>query len=150
MKFNNTKTCAIQEIYDLRYHKTPEEAMEAFCKSELNEPETFVGWRLQPKTLYSFYMFSSGVPKPDGTSKDAKEYCENGGGFKPLGNYGTDFANFIVKNDLGVVTASNVVVNKAFHKDHANQVWLWSPDRETLMKWYQSRKTADELVKEIA
>lgn len=146
MKFTDTHCCAIQEISGLRMHKTPEEAMEAFCKANLDDgtPLAFKGYRCQGKNLFSFYMFTGSVPiagRVGGT-----EYVE-GQGFQPLNkDYGPRFAEFIRTRGFGSVTESPAIPNKAFHPDHANVIWIWAPDRASIEAWWTKRK-ADKMPK---
>jgi hypothetical protein len=142
MIFKNTESCAVQEISKLRLHKTPEDAMEAFCKSELQRPSTFKGFPLAARSMYSFYIFTAGVEIPGVRGQEWVAEM----GFVPLGGYGPAFARFIVDNELGTVVESPVIVNKAFHKDHANQVWIWAPDRAKLEIWWADRQNKKEKV----
>ena len=141
MKFSNTNCCAVQEISGLRMYKGPEEAMEAFCKANLDDgnPLAYKGYRCQPRTLFSFYLFTGSVGiqgKPRGN-----EWVD-GKGFLPVDpDYGPKFAALILKNGLGSVIESPAIPNKAFHPDHANVVWIWAPDKDAIDKWWKTRKT---------
>lgn len=119
MNFKVTGSCAVQEITGLRGHSEARYAMQDFCRQNLKSRVMFGGAIGAIDTLYSFYLFT------------AANYD------KP---YGTNFATFIKDHNLGVVWGSEKVVNTAFHPDHSNQVWIWTPDVPALRAWWDANK----------
>jgi len=129
------------EISGLRMYGSPEEAMEAFCRANLEDGKSlaYKGYRCQPRTLYSFYMFTGSIPI---TGKVSNEWVVELG-FVPIDrDYGPKFAKFIVEKGLGSVTESPPVPNKAFHPDHANVIWIWAPDKKAIDGWWETRMVA--------
>lgn len=127
MQFKDTNCCGVKEIWSLSAHRSPELAMDEFCKYHLGTIRnvTYHGMKARPQTIYSFYLFTAAIMKS----------C--------LGNYpatyGPDFANFIRLNKLGTVTRTRAVFNLAFHPDHKVQAWLWCPNVKRLQKWWEDR-----------
>jgi hypothetical protein len=116
----------VKEITNLSSHSTAKEAMASFCQLNLRKKPKYCGQEWNSKgQLYCFYLFTSG-------------------GSSYRGDYGGNFAAYIKKHKLGYVTASPPVQNLAFHPEHANQAWLWSPDVKALEKWWDERKPAGE------
>ena len=124
MNMYKTNCCAIQEIGGLSYHYTAAEAMMAFCKANLDTDVKYGANNAAYNTLYSFYLFTAGV------------YGE------ARRNYGKNFANFIKEHKLGTVWASRIVKNRAFHPEHSNQVWIWTPDTAALREWWRNNKSS--------
>lgn len=119
MNFVKTACCAIQEIHNLRNHTTAKEAMVSFCQQALLERPKFgtsVGYQDQ---IYSFYLFTAAI----------------GSGYYDR-SYGQDFYDFIVSNGLGDVYQSARRPNKAWHPDHENQVYIWTPNHEAIKAWW--------------
>jgi hypothetical protein len=97
--------------------------MKAFCKLTLPGLTKFGGTPHQSgHTLYSFYVFSA-----------ALDYY--GEGLYGGRNYGEEFAAYIRANNLGKVIETDNVPNVAFHPDHCNKLWIWTPDETALYKW---------------
>jgi hypothetical protein len=126
MVFIRTASCAIQEISSLSSHPSSLDAMVDFCQQNLiNYGSVKYGSTIAMRdTIYSFYLFTCAV------SKDGGPYFYEGF------NYGPNFARFIKENDLGSVLESEVKVNEAYHSDHANQVFIWSPNLKALRAWW--------------
>lgn len=77
-------------------------------------------------TLFSFYVFSAAVMK------------------KELRNYGDELAEFIREQKLGEVLETPAMQNIAYHKDHANKIYVWTVDHVAVAKWYaEQSKTVD-------
>lgn len=133
MNFKDTGCCAIQEITGLSTHLKAEDAMVAFCKANINggRPK-FGSFSAAPDSVYSFYLFTAAV-----WHSKTKLDQYNVQYYRP---YGAEFAKFIEDNDLGKVVASSIEVNQAFHKDHSNQVWIWTPNKANLKKWWEEYK----------
>jgi hypothetical protein len=137
LEFYDAQSCAIQEIHRLKDFKDdPKGAMVSFCRSNLGRP---VVWKVVDPTgndkgangaLFSFYFFSSSI-------------------YKGRSSYGEQFASFIVDNRLGNLVTTPALLNKAYHPDHANQIWIWMPDLPALNKWWKEnqpkRKVRDKV-----
>ena len=121
MYLKDTECCAIQEIAGLGDHNSAHDAMISFCHQSLPKPPRFCGLEAKRNTVYSFYLFTAACD--DGSSP-----------------YGDDFADLILQEGLGEVIASGKVVNRAFHADHSNQVWIWTPNVEALRAWWELHK----------
>lgn len=135
MTFGKMLCCAIEEIGGLKTHLTAEEAMVAFCKEQILKPVKFGTSPGRVDAIYSFYIFTAAVG--DGYSK----------------KYGHNFAAFIRENSLGSVWESDFIMNNAFHPDHGNQVWVWTPDHEALKAWwsaYEEEQKKKQKVKPVA
>lgn len=92
--------------------------MKQFCKESFNN-------RLSSdptKNFYCFYFFSEAVYK----SPDMKRYS----------GYGYAFADLIRSEKLGDLIETEEVVNVAFHPDHSNKMWVWTPNPAEVYKWY--------------
>lgn len=120
MNFKDTQCCGITEITNLSSHGTDSRgAMVSFCQQQIGEPPRYHGSQVYYLgTLYSFYFFTAAV---------GPAYAK----------YGHAFAEFIEKNKLGKVWESPAIVNKAFHPDHANQVWIFMPDVDAVQAWWK-------------
>ena len=95
-----------------------------FCSTALDEGVKFQS-RKETGVIYSFYLFTAALD--------------------PIGNphgsyrlYGQEFCQFILDHQLGEVWESPARMNTAFHKDHANQVYIWMPDKDALDAWWQT------------
>ncbi len=128
LEFYDAQSCAIQEIHRLKdFQGAPQDAMISFCKSNLGRP---VVWKVVDPSgrdkgaegaLFSFYFFSSSV-------------------YAGRETYGQQFADFITTNGLGKLITTPALANKAYHPDHANQIWIWMPDLPALTKWWKNNQ----------
>ena len=125
VSLHKTKCCAIEEIHGLQHTQSGEEAMVEFCKLELAGPVKFGTSSGVAGTLYSFYLFTSAI--------------KHDGGDLYYGHYAQNFKKFIEDNKLGQVWESWRVKNEAFHYDHSNQVYIWTPDTPALKKWWADK-----------
>lgn len=116
--------------------------MTTFCTFVFDKT-TRVKFRTCPgkeNELYSFYLFTAAVETPS----TPKILPRNNYYYPPVYRpYGSDFAEFIRTNKLGEVIESPKVVNKAFHSNHSNQVWVWTPNRDALKQWWDKEKAKD-------
>lgn len=136
MDFKCTDCCAIQEITNLSSHESGEDAMEDFCRQTIGKGYVKFVTRKEEDVLYSFYLFTAAV--------------EHDGSDNWAGPYGKNFYTYIKEHNLGECWESPVVPNRAFHKDHSNQVYIWIPDHEALKAWYKPRiQVYEEEVNEI-
>lgn len=119
MNMHDTDCCAIQEICGISSHASAKSAMIKFCQINLAVPVSYYGSQAPTQTLFSFYLF---------TSACRDTVADN--------NYGHLFAEYIRKNDLGEVFESQAIVNIAFHDDHANQVFIWTPYLDGVVAWW--------------
>lgn len=123
-------SCASSAISGLSHCKDAEDAIRQFCIAQLVVAKTgFNKTATTFKKIYSHYIFLAG-PEIAG-----KGWSSPSGWYK----YGTEFADYIVKNGLGKVATLPPVVNEMFHPDTTCQVWLWQPDAEALKKWWTKR-----------
>lgn len=131
LSFNMTHCCGFQEISGLRAYKDdPKGAIASFCKVNLGQRVRFGMSTGSANTLYPMYLFSAAV------------HDDVVGGILP--NYGSQLAGYIEDHGLGLVTPSPVVRNAAFHSGHSNQLWIWTPDRDALVKWFDAYKAETE------
>ena len=120
MVINKTSCCAIQDIDQLSAHGTARGAMIAFCQQALHHPPVFMGPtdKGRKDEISSFYLFTAAVSKRHPT-------------------YGQDFYDFIKENELGDVYQSPLRPNRAWHPEHSNQVYVWTPDLKALREWWK-------------
>src|SRR6266496_191824 len=130
MNFKQCNCCAIQEITGLSYSSSALESMKEFCVLNFGKGNATKFGGIIGKDLYSFYLFTSAVDYAG--EKSAYAY-----GGKRL--YGKEFMEFIRENELGEVWESPVTVNAAFHKDHSNQVHIWTPNSGKVRAWWESQ-----------
>lgn len=128
MQMCKMSNCAVQDIDGLSRHGSGEEAMAEFCRLNFSDNGVRFGGGVGKRgTLYSFYIFS----QPVGEGYYAR-------------NYGFDFAKFIKENKLGRVWKSSLRKNYAFHADHHNVVWVWSPVTNKVSKWWEEYKAREK------
>ena len=126
MEMKDTGTCGVEEICGLSGYSTPGAAMKEFCRLNLRKKPKYHNFEFDnPGQLYCFYLFTA--------SLDAYQ-----------GPYGDKFAKLINEEGLGKVVAAVPTVNKAFHPEHKNQAWLWSPDAPALEVWFDKQKAQKE------
>ena len=119
-------SCAVSSISNLGNHKNAKEAMISFCSQEL--PMSSYS-RVFPK-LTSNYVFCAGpevAVGKKGSSHHSKEWVR----------YGSEFAEFIVENDLGKIATPGPILNFKHHRETTCQVWVWQPDQEAMEKWWR-------------
>lgn len=132
LTFHDTHCCAIQEIDGLKgYLDQPKKAMFDFCEKNIATKVKFKGFSANSGVTFSFYLFTAAVYTVKESGKPPYRP-----GAKYGDNYGSQFARFIREHKLGTLLPSPIKKNKAYHRDHFNQAWLWCPDREALVKWY--------------
>ena len=126
MMMHDTGQCGVQEICGLSFYgKDAERAMLEFCKLNIAAENThhrygscyYAGYR-----LFCFYLFTA--------ASEEQGYAK----------YGTAFADYIKEHQLGDVVGTPKTVNRAFHPDHSNQAWLWTPDEDALRAWWDEHK----------
>ncbi len=114
MYLADTQTCGVKEITGLLGGNTITHLNE-FCQKHFGKSPVFKGCDYHNKdTVYCFYLFTQGA-----------------------GNYSGKFADYIEANGLGKVVRTARVKNDAFHPEHSNQAFLWSPSVPNLQKWYK-------------
>ena len=119
----DTACCAMGEIGDLNLHKTPEDAMKAFCKqftdyyskSELHD-------------IGAFYIFSGVVRCQEGNADGCR--CSNH-------DYAPKFAEYIKERGLGIVKESPGRRNRVNHPYHTVKLWIWAPSVKALQTWWK-------------
>lgn len=130
MYIRTLESCAIAEIDQLKSYPDSKAAMMAFCK------QVFEGgiWfrdnkedKARPGAMISFYVFSAPSNYP----------------------YGENFAKLIKEEKFGDVWASEPRLNKAYHPDHSNKMWVWTPDRDALFCWYNDHKAKTVVKKKV-
>lgn len=136
MAFLNLETlacCAVVEMGDIQYFKTPTSALKALCKA--SAPATSRWGEYNDDTadwipglqLSSFYTFS-GIEEVKGGNVNRRGV--------PVG-YASKLAAFIRENRLGTVAASPARTNRLNHPTHVVKVFLWTPAKRNLEAWYK-------------
>lgn len=142
MKFSGwiCGSCAANGIEQLGNEPDAVTAMSNFCRQQLGEINGFTK-AYQP--LFNFYVFVAGPEVPLG---------EPGGGYhsKAWVKYGTEFAEFINKNGLGVVATVPAKLNLKFHPTTKAQIWIWSPDQDAVVKWWNNQQAEVARKKQLA
>jgi hypothetical protein len=110
MYIEDTQCCAMREIAELSQHRTAEDAMMGFCKAHIG---------YYPSLFSAFYIFT-GVVKQPGPYQS---------------KYGPEFASYIKRNKLGIVTESVTRSNRVNHPDHLVKVWTWATSQRGLEAW---------------
>lgn len=135
MEMQNTSSCAIQEIVNLKHGKDAKSNMFSFCQQNLLPGICkFFSARngdLAPLTahgenIFCFYLFTANV-----------EYA----------TYGQDFAKFITDHKLGKLITTEALPNVAYHGGGKCQAWIWTPDAKALRAWYEAEKAARKAAK---
>lgn len=119
MIISSLNCCAVSEVYGLV--DDPRETMQSFCK--LVTPK--YGRYINPR-LGAFYIFTD-VVKYKGTCTQSP--CR-----------GKAFAKFIKDNRLGQITESHERLNRLGAPRHLDKVWVWSPSKRNVLKWWKSNK----------
>jgi hypothetical protein len=143
MNLHDTHCCGVKEIDGLRSHNTPEEAMKKFCELNFKQRLAFRSQPASMGTVYAFYVFTAAVYKkfPKNDYRSSNRYYRR---------YGHEFAQFIKENKLGKIWTSAAIWNVAFHPDHKNKVWIWSPDVVALKAWWEAHKPAEKTKPQVA
>lgn len=122
----NTSCCAVQEIVELRAHKTPHEAMVSFCQQNILQRPKFREPKRDPSPytaagneIFCFYLFTANVDQ---------------------GAYGQNFAKFILENGLGALVNTDPRSNRAFHGEARCQAWIWTVDQDAVRAWWAKNK----------
>jgi len=145
MRFSSLcDSCAGQSITNLSYHKGPEEALLAFCQSQLVFRNGYEWGKTSESPRFTllvpYYSWMAG-PEVSG-----KGHSSSVGWWA----YGTEFAAYIRKHRLGRVSTLGPKINKKYHPDTTCQVWIWSPDQAAVEKWYTKILTPKKVkVKEV-
>lgn len=122
-------SCAIAEISGLGDHKNATEAMVSFCNHALGKPDgKFLKQPNKVTTIYYLFVAGPEVPSTDpGGSHHSKAWVK----------YGTEFAQFILDNDLGDIATLPPRLNLKHHPKTTAQAWLWTPNQEAIEKWWE-------------
>lgn len=138
MEIENTQCCAVSEISDLSYHDNAKDAMLAFCGEHVSNYGDYYYDERPPRSNSilpsAFYIFT-GVVKYKGGEAAAHRHHYN---------YGKAFKAFILKNKLGAVTESQARPNRVNHPNHVVQVWVWSPNKIALNRWWKRNRPKEE------
>ena len=137
MVIASTKCCAVFEIHQLSSYKSAEEALSAFCAQAIPAPPKFHdGTHGSVGELSSFYFFTSAV------SHDGQRAA----GIFSNGNrlYAKEFMELIRREQLGEVWESPTRVNKAFHAQNSNQIYVWMPDNTRLKAWWAKKQAPQQ------
>ena len=134
--FNDTHCCIISEIDKLAlFAGNPKEAMRSFCRQMIGQRMKFKGFTGNPDAMYACYMFSSAIYKANEDRYGASSRTVAKDGIHYV-DYGTEFADFITENKLGTLIKTDILNNKAYHKDHYNRVWIWTVDVDAVKAWW--------------
>jgi hypothetical protein len=124
-------SCAVASIADIGSHKDPVGVLIAFCKGELGVKDVY---RKQYGILTNFYVFCAG-PEVKSTEKGGSGHSKN-----HWPRYGTEFAAYLVENELGEVVTLGPKLNAKHHSTSTAQVWVWSPDQKAVEKWWDKQQ----------
>jgi hypothetical protein len=117
-----TGACSTNAIMNLGRHENAKDALLRVCQLDL------LGFKGAIQLLPPFYIFSAG-PEIPGQAHS-----------KPWVKYGTEFAAYLVENGLGEVATCGQKLNKKYHPTTTCQVWIWSPNQEAVVKWWEANK----------
>lgn len=131
MNIRSTKCCGLNEIDGLNGYNNPEDALIAFCESQMESNNKYNSEVASVKSAICSHYFFTAAVMPSEIKKD--------GGIS-VSNYGIAFARYIQTHDLGTVVATPCVINEAWHPDHSVMAWLWTPDYLKLRSWYVNRR----------
>lgn len=124
-------SCACGCIAQLSSEKNAESAMMSFVRSAIHATRTkFKRSAGNYTNPYAHYVFVAGPERP------------NTGDRGYWSDYGTSFAAYIQEHKLGNVVTLPPVRNAKWHPGTTCQVWLWQPDKEALVKWFEAKMAA--------
>lgn len=138
MKIEDTRCCAVKEIANLSDHASPEDAMESFCR---NEVDGYNGESTSPSDLQTpsaFYTFTGVIGHRGGRGGGVNPY------YQANFTYGPRFADYIRRHKLGAVTSSVARVNRLNHPTHLIRVWMWAPSERNLKRWWSRKRKKEE------
>lgn len=126
MNINPLSSCMAQELTYISSHATPAAVLEEFCKRYFlpvanpynNKQPTEVKARFT-----AFYIFTAVLRDMD-----------------VVRNYGPAFADFLRSNNFGIVTETPETYNPLYHKEHIVKVYVWQPNAETIVQWWNARR----------
>lgn len=118
-------SCACGCISNLSSERGPEQAMLSFVRKALGATRTkFQKGPVNYSHPYSHYVFVAG---PEQKRTESGYWSD----------YGSSFASYIRKNKLGRVVTLPSVLNTKWHPQTTCQVWLWQPDKQALINWFE-------------
>jgi hypothetical protein len=136
-------SCAGGEIISLSTQKDAKDAMRCFCRAVLGArggPTTGL-YRSSSQPKYnctaSHYVFIAGAEKDSDGGKTQKAWP----------NYGSDFAQYILDEKLGLIATLPKTRNRKYHPETTCQIWIWQPDQLALEKWWDG-ESAHEIAEE--
>jgi hypothetical protein len=109
-------------------------AMRRFCESQLGTQNQY---RNRYPFLTAFYVFCAG-PEVKSTEKGGTGHSKD-----HWPRYGTEFAQYILDNGLGLVATLPAKHNDKHHAESTAQTWLWSPDQQGVEKWWTALQERD-------
>jgi hypothetical protein len=121
-------SCAIGSLESIGQHANAEEVFSIFCQSQLGIPDRYTPNKQYAK-LITFYIFCAGpeTPKEQGGNHHSKDHWPK---------YGTEFAQFLIDNNLGMVGTLGARENVKHHKGFTAQLWMWAPNQEACESWW--------------
>ena len=129
-------SCALSSISMLSSAGSAVKALHEFCAQELGNAKYGAFCLAAP-----FYVFVAGpevkAGQP-GSSHHSAQWVK----------YGTEFAQYILDNDLGEIATTPAKLNLKYHPDTKCQAWIWSPNQENLEKWWKQQQATKKPVKE--
>lgn len=129
--------CTTASIASLGFEKDAKSAMKTFCTKVLMPAPNRYASGSEKKWGYSqieaFYIYTAG-PEESGH-----------GHSKVWVKYGTEFTQYIIDNELGPVMSPGPIINYKYHSDTTCQTWLWRPDRDALIKWWEKNMDLEEM-----
>jgi hypothetical protein len=124
-------SCAVGSIEQIGLHTGVEEVFATFCKTSLGAGNRY-GAANAYAVLQCFYIFSAG-PEVKSDEKGGSHHSKN-----HWPRYGTEFAQFLVDNNLGMVATLGQRENKRNHPGCTSQLWMWAPNQQACETWWNT------------
>lgn len=102
-----------------------------FCKSQLGVGNRYAG-PIAYNNLITFYIFCAG-PEVKSTEPGGSHHSKN-----HWPRYGTEFAQFLVDNNLGMVATLGQRENVKHHAGCTAQLWMWAPNQKACEAWWDA------------
>lgn len=130
-------SCAIGSIQNIGEHKDAVELFAAICKNQLGLPDRYSANKAYGKMI-CFYIFCAG-PEVVSTEKGGNHHSKD-----HWPQYGTEFARFLIDNNLGMVGTLGQRENVKHHPGFTAQLWMWAPNQEACEQWWTEYQKTPE------
>lgn len=134
-------SCAVGDMRSIGSHNSAKEVMAIFCKSQLGMNKNRYG-AVPYQSLIAFYIFCAG-PEVRSDEKGGNHHSKD-----HWVRYGSELADYLVLNGLGVVVTAGQKENIKHHVGFTCQLWIFSPDQKACERWwdtYQATHNIDDL-----